>query len=64
MKFFFGNDGMRDYKFLDLLVKELKEYNFTIVSKKLITLFLKSKCHFDRRFLDSNNYSDSYIHDL
>ena len=62
---FIGNDGMRDYKFLDLLVKELKEYNFTIVSKKINNSISKNPnvTLIDGSW-DSNNYSDSYIHDL
>ncbi len=62
---FIGNDGMRDYNFLDLLVKELKEYNFTVVSKKINKSIGKNKnvTLIDGSW-DSNDYSDSYIHDL
>tara|TARA_B100001996_G_scaffold381633_1_gene371458 strand:- start:1987 stop:3090 length:1104 start_codon:yes stop_codon:yes gene_type:complete len=61
---FVGNDGMRDYEFLDTLIHNLQEYKFNIVSK----IFTSSSNHENIKLYSgswgSKEYSDSFIHNL
>ncbi len=61
---FIGNDGMRDYEFLDRLTNKLTEYKFKIVSTKVVNNSVNKNVEYFNGSWDSSKYSDTFIHDL
>ena len=61
---FIGNDGMRDYEFLDILIQNLEEYKFNVVSKIFISSFHHENIKLYSGSWGSQEYTDSFIHNL
>ena len=61
---FIGNDGMRDYKFLELLTDRMKNINFTIVSKHVDDYSFGKNVSLYKGSWDSNLLDDQFIKDL
>jgi len=61
---FIGNDGMRDYEFLEKLIESLPEYTFNVVSNKFKPTKNLMNLNLYAGDWSKNTYSDKFLKDL
>ena len=61
---FIGNDGMRDYEFLERLIESLPEYTFNVVSNKFKPTKNLKNLNLYAGDWSKNTYSDEFLKDL
>ncbi|MDB3983814.1 glycosyltransferase [Acidimicrobiia bacterium] len=61
---FIGNDGMRDYKFLEDLIITLPEYNFNVVSSKFDSSITSKNLEIFKGDWGTYAFSDNFIKEL
>jgi len=61
---FIGNDGMRDYEFLEKLIESLPEYTFNVVSNKFKPTKNLKNLNLYAGDWSKNTYSDEFLKDL
>jgi len=61
---FIGNDGMRDYDFLEKLIESLPEYTFNVVSNKFKPTKNLENLNLYAGDWSKNTYSDKFLKDL
>ena len=61
---FIGNDGMRDYEFLEELIVSLPEYNFSVVSNKFNSTANIQNIELFKGDWGKYTYSDSFIREI